>query len=85
LCAQEGLAQQVLCPSGHYCPSTSQSKPCPAGTFSSTTGATLQLVSWMQSNMPFKRILQAKPPSPPASPAPHRRAALQARQFQFKS
>ena len=39
LCAQEGLSQQSPCPSGHYCPSSVQDVPCPAGTFSSATGA----------------------------------------------
>jgi hypothetical protein len=39
LCSQEGLSQQSPCPSGHYCPSSVQDVPCPAGTFSSSTGA----------------------------------------------
>ena len=38
LCSQEGLPQQSLCPSGHFCPSSKQDVPCPAGTFSSATG-----------------------------------------------
>ncbi len=41
LCRNEGLSQQVPCPSGHYCPSSQENVPCPAGTFSLATGSGL--------------------------------------------
>jgi hypothetical protein len=81
-CIQKGLAQQVRCPSGNYCPSSLQAIPCPAGTYSPESGAlqqnTLSCTLSMHPMMFLTHAMQVKHPNPRAAPAPRRRAAPQA-------
>ena len=92
LCDSTGLTQELPCPSGHFCPTSEQDIPCPAGTFSSATGAyrlcTMSQPPWRwrtRSSHPLVTLSsQANRQNRHAFLACHRRAAPLALLFQLK-